>query len=237
MTGKGEKKIRDAFKQKSWNEIKTFDSWRIFKIMAEFVEGFEELAKMGPCVSVFGSARTKPGTKYYEIAFEIGLKLTELGYGVITGGGPGVMEAANKGAQAGEGASVGLNIDLPFEQNPNTYIDRDKLINFDHFFVRKAMFMKYAQGFIVLPGGFGTFDELFEAFTLIQTEKIGKFPIVLVGKTYWTGLIKWMKEMMHAEEKNIGVEDFNLFSTVDTSDEAVKIIDKFYSEFLIKPNF
>lgn len=237
MSGKGEKKIRDAFKQKSWNEIKTFDSWRVFKIMAEFVEGYEELAKIGPCVSVFGSARTKPGTKYYEVAFEIGLKLTELGYGVITGGGPGIMEAANKGAQEGKGTSAGLNIDLPFEQDPNKFIDRDKLISFDHFFVRKAMFMKYSQGFIVLPGGFGTFDELFEAFTLIQTEKIGQFPIVLVGKSYWKGLIKWMKDVMHSEEKNISIKDFDLFKIVDTSDDAVKIIDEFYSEFLIKPNF
>lgn len=237
MVNKGEKKIRDAFKQKSWNEIKTFDSWRIFKVMAEFVEGFEQLSKIGPCVSVFGSARTTPDNKFYKIAEEIGFKLTELGYGVITGGGPGIMEAANKGAKNGKGMSVGLNIDLPFEQNPNKYIDRDKLINFDHFFVRKAMFMKYAQGFIVLPGGFGTFDELFEAFTLIQTGKIGRFPIVLVGKSYWKGLINWMKEEMHSEEKNISVKDFDLFEVVDTSDEAVEIIDKFYSEFILKPNF
>ncbi|MFC2117551.1 TIGR00730 family Rossman fold protein [Bacteroidota bacterium] len=237
MSKTNEKKIRDAFKQKSWNEIKTFDSWRIFRVMAEFVEGFEQLSRMGPCVSVFGSARTKPGTKYYKIAEDIGYKLTERGYGVITGGGPGIMEAANKGASKGKGISAGLNIDLPWEQSPNKYIDHDKLISFDHFFVRKAMFMKYSQGFIVLPGGFGTFDELFEAFTLIQTGKIGRFPIVLVGTSYWSGLIEWVKNVMHSDEKNISVEDFDLFEIVDTSDDAVKIIDKFYSEFLIKPNF
>jgi uncharacterized protein (TIGR00730 family) len=161
----------------------------------------------------------------------------ELGYGVITGGGPGIMEAANKGAHDGKGKSVGINIDLPFEQSANQYIDRDKLINFDYFFVRKTMFMKYAQGFIVLPGGFGTMDELFEALTLIQTGKIGHFPIVLVGKEYWAGLIKWLKETMHSQEHNVSIDDFRLFSLVDTAEEAVKIIDKFYGDFLLSPNF
>ncbi len=229
--------IRDAFKQKTWNEIKTEDSWRIFKVMAEFVEGFEKLGKIGPSVAVFGSARTKPGTPYYEAAVQIGTRLTELGYGVITGGGPGIMEAANKGASEGKGKSVGINIDLPFEQDANPYIDRDKLINFQYFFVRKTMFQKYAQGFIVLPGGFGTFDELFEALTLIQTGKIGQFPIVLVGTSYWSGLVKWMKEVMHSEGHNVSIEDFNLFSVVDTPEEAVKIIDDFYGQFLLSPNF
>ena len=232
-----EELIRDAFKQKSWNEIKTEDSWRIFKIMSEFVEGYETLARIGPSVAVFGSARTKPQNEYYIIAEEIGFRLTELGYGVITGGGPGIMEAANKGARRGKGKSAGMNIDLPFEQAANPYIDNDKLINFDHFFVRKVMFMKYSQGFIVLPGGFGTLDELFEAFTLIQTGKIGKFPIVLVGKKYWLGLIKWLKETMHGEEHNISVKDFELFSLVDTAEEAVKEIDKFYTRYLLSPNF
>ncbi len=232
-----EDKIREAFKHKTWNEIKTDDSWRVFKIMAEFVEGFGKMADIGPCVAVFGSARTKPENKYYQIAVEIGKRLVELGYGVITGGGPGIMEAANKGAHDGKGKSVGINIDLPFEQSANQYIDRDKLINFDYFFVRKTMFMKYAQGFIVLPGGFGTMDELFEALTLIQTGKIGHFPIVLVGKEYWAGLIKWLKETMHSEEHNVSIDDFRLFSLVDTAEEAVKIIDKFYGDFLLSPNF
>ena len=177
-----EKKIRRAFKEKNWNAIKTSDSWQIFKIMSEFVEGFDTMSKIGPCVSVFGSARTQSDNKYYQQAEEIGYLLTQKGYGVITGGGPGIMEAANKGAKRGEGKSVGLNIELPFEQSYNEYIDKDKVLNFDYFFVRKVMFVKYAQGFIVLPGGVGTLDELFEAITLIQTQKIGKFPIVLVGK-------------------------------------------------------
>ncbi|MBT3244838.1 MAG: TIGR00730 family Rossman fold protein [Bacteroidetes bacterium] len=229
--------IREAFKHKSWNEMKTNDSWRIFKIMAEFVEGFEKLGRIGPSVAVFGSARTKPGTKYYETAIEIGKLLTELGYGVITGGGPGIMEAANRGAKEGRGKSIGINIDLAFEQSANPYIDPDKLINFDYFFVRKTMFMKYAQGFIVLPGGLGTFDELFEALTLIQTGKIGHFPIVLVGKGYWKGLIQWMKDVMHTEEHNINIKDFDLFKLVDTPQEAVNVIDEFYAQYLLSPNF
>jgi len=168
-----EKKIQSKFKTKDWNEIKANDSWAIFKIMAEFVDGFEKLSKIGPCVSVFGSARTSPGSKYFKLAEDIAFKLAKKGYGVITGGGPGIMEAGNKGANRAGGKSVGLNIDLPFEQFNNPYIDTDKLMTFDYFFVRKVMFMKYAQGFIALPGGFGTFDELFEAITLIQTRKIG----------------------------------------------------------------
>ena len=188
-----EDKIKKAFKQKTWNEIKASDSWQIFKIMAEFVEGFEKMASIGPCVTLFGSARTEPGHKYYELAEEIAFKLTQNGYGVITGGGPGIMEAANKGARRGGGISVGLNIQLPFEQGANSYIDSDKLITFKHFFVRKVMFQKYAQGFIVLPGGFGTFDEFFESVTLIQTGKIGRFPIVLVGSSFWDGLVTWIE--------------------------------------------
>ena len=191
-----ERKIRRAFKEKSWNAIKTADSWQIFKIMSEFVEGFDSMSKIGPCVSVFGSARTKPENQYYQSAEEIGYLLTQKGYGVITGGGPGIMEAANKGAKRGKGKSVGLNIELPFEQSHNQFIDNDKLLNFDYFFVRKVMFVKYAQGFIVLPGGVGTLDELFEAITLIQTEKIGRFPIVLVGSSYWQGLLDWIKVTM-----------------------------------------
>ena len=175
------KNTNKGLKEKNWNAIKTADSWQIFKIMSEFVEGFESMSKIGPCVSVFGSARTKKDNPYYQIAEEIGYLLTQKGFGVITGGGPGIMEAANKGAVRGNGKSVGLNIELPFEQSHNAFIDNDKLLNFDYFFVRKVMFVKYAQGFIVLPGGVGTLDELFEAITLIQTGKIAKFPIVLVG--------------------------------------------------------
>jgi len=232
-----EKKIRRAFKEKNWNAIKSSDSWQIFKIMSEFVQGFETMSKIGPCVSVFGSARTKPDNKYYKQAEEIGYLLTQSGYGVISGGGPGIMEAANKGASRGEGKSVGLNIELPFEQSSNPYIDNDKLINFDYFFVRKVMFVKYAQGFIVLPGGVGTLDELFEAITLIQTQKIGKFPIVLVGKTYWEGLLVWIKEVMLAKEQNISIEDLDLINVVDTPVEAVDIINDFYKKYTLKPNF
>ena len=232
-----EKKIRRAFKEKNWNAIKTSDSWQIFKIMSEFVQGFETMSKIGPCVSVFGSARTKPDNKYYKQAEEIGYLLTQSGYGVISGGGPGIMEAANKGASRGEGKSVGLNIELPFEQSSNAYIDNDKLINFDYFFVRKVMFVKYAQGFIVLPGGVGTLDELFEAITLIQTQKIGKFPIVLVGKTYWEGLLAWIKEVMLAKEQNISIEDLDLINVVDTPVGAVEIINDFYKKYTLKPNF
>ena len=232
-----ENKIRRAFKQKNWNEIKTADSWQIFKIMSEFVEGFESMSKIGPCVSVFGSARTTSSNRYYKQAEEIGYLLTQQGYGVITGGGPGIMEAANKGAKRGGGKSVGLNIELPFEQSHNSFIDSDKLLNFDYFFVRKVMFIKYAQGFIVLPGGVGTLDELFEAITLIQTGKIGKFPIVLVGLSYWRGMLKWIKEIMLTLEQNVSPEDLELFSVVDTPAEAVEIIEQFYKKYNLKPNF
>ena len=228
--------VKEAFDPKTWNEIHTMDSWRVFKIISEFVEGFEKLARIGPCVSIFGSARTHYNNKYYKLAEDIAFKLTQKGYGVITGGGPGIMEAGNKGAMKGKGKSVGINIDLPFEQKPNDYIDADKLITFDHFFIRKVMFMKYAQGFIVLPGGFGTFDELFEAITLIQTHKIGAFPIILVGRKYWEGLVTWINEVMLAEG-NISESDLDLFSVVDTSEEAVALIDQFYARYLLSPNF
>jgi uncharacterized protein (TIGR00730 family) len=232
-----EKKIKRAFKEKNWNAIKTSDSWQIFKIMSEFVEGFETMSKIGPCVSVFGSARTKSDNKFYKQAEEIGYLLTQSGYGVISGGGPGIMEAANKGAARGGGKSVGLNIELPFEQSSNSFIDNDKLINFDYFFVRKVMFVKYAQGFIVLPGGVGTLDELFEAITLIQTQKIGKFPIVLLGRSYWEGLLDWIKTTMLEKEKNISIEDLDLINVVDTPKQAVAIINNFYKKYTLKPNF
>lgn len=229
-------KIRRAFTEKDWQEIKAQDTWQIFKIMAEFVEGFEKMGRIGPCVSIFGSARTPVDSKYYLLAESIAHKLTLEGYGIITGGGPGIMEAANKGAQKSNGKSVGLNIKLPFEQAPNPYIDSDKSITFDYFFVRKLMFIKYAQGFVVLPGGFGTMDELFESLTLIQTRKIGRFPIILVGKSYWSGLLTWIKEVL-VTEKYINAEDLNLFSIVDSAEEAVEAIDSFYSKYLLKPNF
>jgi uncharacterized protein (TIGR00730 family) len=229
--------IKDAFEQKTWNEIHTTDSWRVFKIISELVEGFEKLARIGPCVSIFGSARTHYNDKYYKLSEAIAYRLVQNGYGVITGGGPGIMEAANKGAARGNGKSVGINIDLPFEQKPNPYIDGDKLISFDHFFVRKVMFMKYSQGFIVLPGGFGTFDELFEAITLIQTRKIGKFPIILVGTKYWQGLLSWIEEIMLEEEHNISPQDLEIFKVVDTAEEAVDHIVNFYSRYLLSPNF
>lgn len=232
-----EKRIKNKFKKKDWNEIKTNDAWIIFKVMAEFVEGFEKMAKIGPCVSIFGSARTKLDNPYFKMAEEIAEKLAEKGYGVITGGGPGIMEAGNKGAHGAGGRSAGLNIELPFEQFNNQYIDSDKLINFDYFFVRKVMFMKYSQGFIALPGGFGTFDELFEAITLIQTGKIGKFPIVLVGQSYWEGLVDWIEKTVLEAENNISAKDLDLFTLVDTVDDAVKCIDDFYSDYLLKPNF
>ena len=232
-----EEKILRAFENRDWNEIKTHDSWQIFKVMAEFVHGFEKLSKIGPCVSIFGSARTKPDNIYYKQAEEIAYKLTQLGYGVITGGGPGIMEAGNKGASLGGGKSVGCNIVLEFEQHPNIYIDQDKIINFDYFFVRKVMFMKYAQGFVALPGGFGTFDELFEAITLIQTNKIARFPIVLVGKAYWQGLVDWIKKCVLHDEHNISPDDMDLFYLADNSDEAVNYIHDFYQKYLHKPNF
>jgi len=229
-------KIIEAFSERDWNEIKSNDSWAIFKVMSEFVEAFEKMGRIGPCVSIFGSARTKEDDKYFKLAEDIAYKVTQHGYGVITGGGPGIMEAANKGAHRGGGKSVGLNISLPFEEYANPYIDRDKKIDFDYFFVRKVMFVKYAQGFIVLPGGFGTLDELFEAITLIQTKKIGKFPIVLVGKEFWGGMVEWIKNTLLADGK-ISPKDMDLFHLVDTSDDAVKIIDEFYSKYTLRPNF
>ena len=232
-----ELRIKEAFQDRNWNEIKTSDSWVIFKVLAEFVEGFDKLAQIGPCVSIFGSARTKPDNPYYKMTEEIAAKLVRHGYGVITGGGPGIMEAGNKGAFEQGGKSVGLNIKLPFEQHSNVYIDQDKNINFDFFFVRKVMFVKYAQGFVVMPGGMGTLDELFEALTLIQTKKIARFPIVLVGKSYWEGLINWIVNTILNEEHNISPEDMKLISVVDTPTEAVKAIDDFYDKYLMKPNF
>ena len=221
---------------KDWNNIKTRDSWEIFKIMGEFVEGFETMSRIGPCVSIFGSARTKPENKYYKIAEEVAFLLTQQKFGVITGGGPGIMEAGNKGAQRGGGKSVGLNIVLPFEQEANPYIDNDKIINFDYFFVRKVMFIKYAQGFIVMPGGFGTLDELFESFSLLQTLKINKFPVILVGRNYWKGFIDWIKDKLLGQN-NISIEDLKIFEVVDTVEEVLECLNLFYKIDNFKPNF
>ena len=231
-----DKKIIEAFSERNWNEIKTNDSWAIFKVISEFVEAFEKMGRIGPCVSIFGSARTKESDKFYILAEDLAYKITQHGYGVITGGGPGIMEAANKGAKRGGGKSVGLNISLPFEEYSNPFIDNDKKIDFDFFFVRKVMFVKYAQGFVVLPGGFGTLDELFEAITLIQTKKIGKFPIVLVGKEFWGGMVEWIQNTL-LEDGKISSKDLDLFHLVDTSDEALKIINDFYTKYTLKPNF
>jgi hypothetical protein len=231
-----EEKILRAFKDKDWNEIITHDTWQIFKIMSEFVEGFEKMSKVGPCVSIFGSARTQPENSYYKLTEDIAFRLTQHGYGIITGGGPGIMEAANKGAARGKGRSVGVNIELEFEQYPNPYIDKDKVITFKYFFVRKVMFMKYSQGFVVMPGGFGTMDELFEALTLIQTNKIARFPIVLAGKDYWQGLYEWIKTTI-LKNNNICEEDMELFHLAEDAEDAVNHIHNFYQKYMLKPNF
>lgn len=229
--------MRKERHHKGWNEIKTNDSWAIFKIMGEFVSGYEKLSKIGPCVSIFGSARTKPDHRYYKLATEVAEKIVTHGYGVITGGGPGIMEAGNKGAHIAGGTSVGLNIELPFEQHDNPYIDSDKSLDFDYFFVRKVMFVKYSQGFVVMPGGFGTLDELFEAITLIQTNKIEKFPIILVGTDFWTGLLDWVKSTLLDKFNNISAKDLDLIHLVDSADEVITILDNFYKEYGLSPNF
>ena len=213
---------------KRWTKIKGENSWTMFKVISEMVEGFEKLNEIGPCVSIFGSARTQPDHPYYKLAIDVARNLTEEGFGVITGGGPGIMEAGNKGAHLYNGISVGLNIDLPFEQGHNEYIDRDKILNHRYFFVRKVLFVKYAQGFVVLPGGMGTMDELFEVLTLIQTEKITKVPIVLVGVQFWRGLKEWIKTVMYEQAGNVDEKDLDLMPIVDTAEEAVKIICDFY---------
>jgi len=228
--------MRNETHYKGWNEIKTNDSWALFKIMGEFVNGYEKMSAIGPCVSIFGSARSTADSKYYQLAVSIAKKIAEAGYGIITGGGPGIMEAGNRGANFAGGTSVGLNIDLPFEQHDNPYIDSDKSIDFDYFFVRKVMFVKYSQGFVVMPGGFGTLDELFEAITLIQTNKIEKFPIILVGSEFWNGLVGWIKTVM-LDAGNISEHDLDLIKIVDTEDEVVEIIDGFYKGHQLSPNF
>ena len=220
----------------SYKEGNGSDIWSIFKIMGEFVEGFDKLYKIGPCISIFGSARTKPGEKYYEDAVKTAELITRHGFGVITGGGPGIMEAGNKGAADGKGKSVGLGIDLPFEQGTNQYVAREYEINFHYFFVRKVMFVKYAQGFIVFPGGFGTLDELFESLTLIQTHKITQIPIVLYGTDYWEGLVEWIEGTMK-ELGTVSEKDTKLFHLTDDYEKAVKIVCDFYKKKQPMPNF
>jgi uncharacterized protein (TIGR00730 family) len=222
--------------EKNWSEIKAESSWLIFKIMSEFVEGFDKLPTVGPCVSIFGSARTKPDNQYYQQAMDCAAKLCNEGYGVITGGGPGIMEAANKGAQAVGGKSVGLNIVLPHEQKPNEFIDIDKSFNHNFFFVRKVMFVKYAQAFVIFPGGMGTLDELFEVLTLVQTKKIDHVPIILFGIDYWTGMKDWIINRMLAENY-ITVGDDNLLQMTDSLDEVIEIVRRFYTKELLRPNF
>ena len=224
-------------RNKKWNETKTNDSWSIFKIMGEFVEGYERMSAIGPCISIFGSARTIQNDKYYKLAEEISSEIVNRGYGVISGGGLGIMEAANKGANKKKGKSVGLCINLPFEDTHNKFIDKDKQLNFDYFFVRKVMFVKYAQGFVVMPGGFGTLDEFFEAVTLVQTYKAERFPIILVGSKFWKGLIDWIKNTLLTEHKNISKEDLDLFYVVDTKYEVIDVLENFHKNYNFSPNF
>lgn len=231
-----DQRVKNHFQEKTWDETITKDSWMVFKIMAELVDGYEKLAKIGPCVSIFGSARLKEGDKYYQTAVEIAEKITKIGFGIITGGGPGIMEAGNRGARNSGGKSIGLNIELPFEQHFNPYIDKSYSVDFNYFFVRKVMFVKYSQGFIVMPGGFGTLDELSEAMTLIQTAKIARFPIVLVGSEFWSGLLDWFKNTL-LQNGMISEPDLNLYRVVDTADEAVAHIQAFYEKYSINVNF
>ena len=220
----------------NWIE-KSHDSWSVFKIMGELVEGYEKLSQLGPCVSIFGSARTKPNNEFYKETVEISESIVKLGLGVITGGGPGIMEAANKGAQKAGGVSVGLNIDLPHEQMPNPFIDSDKVIDFDYFFVRKVMFVRYAQAFVVMPGGFGTLDEFFEAITLIQTHKIERFPVILYGSEFWSGCIEWIKNIVCKKFNNVSEDEMFLFEVVDSKNEIIEILKKFYDKKKFAPNF
>lgn len=229
-----------AKSQRQWEAIKGENSWTMFKVLSEFVEGFETMDKVGPSVTVFGSARTQVGNQYYELGKTIANRLVEAGFGIITGGGPGIMEAANKGAFEKGGASIGLNITLPFEQDSNKYIDSDKLIDFKYFFIRKVMFIKYSMAIVVMPGGFGTLDELFETLTLIQTMKIDKIPVILVGSEFWKGLLEWVTNVMLGREKNISVSDLDLMPIIDDPEEVVKYIDDFYSDKgkgTLKPNY
>jgi uncharacterized protein (TIGR00730 family) len=225
----------DERDMKKWLALSR-EGWRVFKIMSEFVTGFEKMAELEPAVTIFGSARVKPSDRYYQLAVKTAERLVESGFGVITGGGPGIMEAGNRGARNKGGESIGFNIVLPHEQHSNPYVDDDKLITFKYFFVRKMMFMKYSQALIVMPGGFGTLDELTEAITLIQTKKIAQFPVILMGKSFWKGFMTWMKEML-LESGYINEKDLDLMHLVDTPEEAIDIILEFYAERPCMPNF
>lgn len=205
-------------------DLKHSETWRVFRIQSELVEGFETLNDLGPAVAIFGSSRMKPGSYYYEKAIELGKKLSDEGFAVITGGGPGIMEGANKGAKQGKGKSVGLNIEIPAEQHPNPFQDLE--LSFRYFFIRKLMFVKYSSGFIIFPGGFGTMDELFEALTLSQTKRIGVFPIVLFGKDYWKGLIDWFKTTLIPND-TISPEDLNIMAFADDTDEVCRILKQY----------
>jgi len=231
----------NAPRRKQWTKIKGENSWTMFKVISEFVDGFEVMNNIGPCISIFGSARTKPGHPYYQLAVDVAKRMTEEGYGVITGGGPGIMEAGNKGAAMNDGVSVGLNIDLPFEQSHNPYIDPDLNLNHRYFFVRKVMFVKYAQAFVVLPGGFGTMDELFEVLTLIQTKKITRVPVILMGSSFWNGLKDWIVDVMLNQENNIHEKDLKLIPITDDPDEVIKIINEWFDSedeiHTLQPNY
>lgn len=233
-----DKRVIRKFEKKTWSEVKSKNSWQVFRIMAEFVEGFDALTEIGPSVTVFGSARTKKEDAYYKIAYELGGLLAREGLSVITGGGPGIMEATNKGAMEIGGASAGVGIELPFEASNNAYIDADKNIMFRYFFVRKLMFLKYSQAFVAFPGGLGTLDELFESLTLSQTGKTPKFPILLVGRDYWSGLLDWLKDTL-LEEGSISKDDLELFRVVDTAEEVMDSINGFFAKFRkeMVPNF
>ncbi len=228
-------------RMKQWTTMKGENAWTMFKVVAEFVEGFEKLSSIGPCISIFGSARLKSDTFYYKMAVKIASRFTEEGYGIITGGGPGIMEAGNRGAALQGGISVGLNIKLPFEQNHNPYIDPDKNLEHDYFFVRKVLFVKYAQAFVVMPGGFGTLDELFEVMTLIQTKKITPVPVILVGVEFWQGMLSWIKTTMGEQLHTINMDDMDLFHLTDDPEEIVKIVAKFYeaddAQGELRPNY
>lgn len=223
-------------KKKNWADLRAESSWRMFKIMSEFVDGFEKMERYGPCISIFGSARTKPDNRYYQIAVKTSELLAKAGYGIITGGGPGTMEAGNKGAKMAKGSSVGLHIELGFEEDWNEFVDTDKLLIFKYFFVRKVMFIRYAQAFVFMPGGFGTMDEVFETLTLIQTKKIDRVPLIFVGKEYWSGMMDWIEKTMLAEENYINKEDLKLFEITDDPKQVVKIINNFYKKKKLTPN-
>jgi len=218
------KKQRDVFEM---DDFTREDTWRIFRIMSEFVDGFEVLSRMGKAVSIFGSARTKPDSRHYKLGEEVAYQVAKAGYAVITGSGAGLMEAANRGAKRAGGESIGLNIQIPCEQKPNKYVDT--LLDFRYFFVRKVMFVKYAKAFVILPGGYGTMDEFFEAINLIQTERIPKFPVILFGSEYWKGLISWLKDTVY-KHGNISKKDLDIFIIVDRPQDVTAAIKKFYAK-------